>query len=44
VPRKIDTDQLRSYPAAKAKIPELVRGREARVRQSGSPVEQPGRD
>jgi len=24
VPRKIVTDQLRSYPAAKAEIPELV--------------------
>jgi transposase-like protein len=39
VPRKIVTDQLRSYQAAKAGIPEQ---REACVRQSGSPAEQPG--
>src|SRR5271156_1163379 len=43
VPHKIVTDQLRSYPAAKAEIPELANA-QARVRQSGSPAEQPGRE
>jgi transposase-like protein len=42
VPRKIVTDQLRSYPAAKAEIPELANVKH--VRQSGRPTEQPRRE
>jgi len=43
VPRKIVTDHLRSYPAAKAAIPNFCE-RDARVRQSGRPTEQPRRE
>ncbi|MGF6960575.1 transposase-like protein [Paraburkholderia youngii] len=41
VPGKIVTDQLRSYPAAKAEIPELANTRQACVRQSQRPRQQP---
>ena len=43
VPRKIVTDQLRSYPAAKADI-SRARSCEARFRQSGCALEQPCRE
>jgi putative transposase len=33
-PRKIDTDQLRSYPAAKAEIPELAKVKHVFVKAS----------
>jgi putative transposase len=45
VPRKIVTDQLRSYPAAKADIPELTNVKHvfvkaaARVNNEGDPVQ-----
>jgi putative transposase len=41
VPRKIVTDQLRSYSGAKVRN-SGVGEREARVRKSGRPAEQPG--
>jgi putative transposase len=43
VPRKIVTDQLRSYPAAKSRDPGTCK-REARVRKSGSATKQPRRE
>ncbi|SIT49631.1 transposase (fragment) [Paraburkholderia ribeironis] len=43
VPRKMVTDQLRSYPAAKADIPRTGE-RQACVRQGCGPGEQPGRE
>lgn len=42
VPKKIVTDQLRSYPATKAELPRAGE-REARIRQSPRACEQPGR-
>jgi transposase-like protein len=43
VPRKIVTDQLRSYPGGQSRDPG-ARKREARVRQSGRPGEQSRRE
>jgi putative transposase len=43
VPRKIVTDKLRSYPAAKADIPRTGE-RQTCVRQGNSPREQSGRE